>query len=831
MAKKSRMAKSSAPGKLAGKRVAFVGKFGYGTLSREACEGYAVAAGAKVVDPAKAVPDYVVAGEGRGGKPPGDVTRLKKKHPSIQVLDRADFFRAVLPDREELTRAIRGGRLDYEQWDAWETMFRVAGATVDLSRSDFRNRDLFGAHLEAVTLDWSDLRGASTHYTHFGRLRRVRLDGADAENVYFTDDLEDCSLRGANLRDAWLMYERPATVKRCDFRKAKLAEARARQGTFIDCGFTAADLTDAELEKSAFRRVDFTRADLSRVHAKDCKFDGAKFLRATLRRADLRGASLAGADLRHADLRDAVLSGADLTGATVDGADFAGAVLTGAKVAGLDPSKAKNYQPPAARTPGPSVTELAKAAAGSRHFVTSAEVDLGKDEHAELQLDAELSGRQRQVEAFSRYVRGDHHAVDLIDAPSFGRGLLNLADRWPNATLRLDSVQVKGSRTLRGQKLKDLALAAWAEAFGGAAPSADALHRQKAGQEAAVRALREAMLAELRGGAAGVKKWNARTERERDQIGPLHGLNLSGAKLSGVNLRKRDLTRASFRGATLRKVSFWSAVVPSADFSRADLTGCGFDHAECEGASFAGATLRNCGLEMANLRGANFTRADLTDVSLRWADLQGADFTGARLAEVNFEHAVHDVATRFPAGFQPGEDMTFDEALPPPTGPVAPAAPGSLDFDTFVQTLGRKVEPGRLANARAMLKADRFQLFAEVTGDSVVGVVKSQSDPKLVYSCRLASDGAFGCCTQNLRPCGGLGGALCKHLLVLVVGLAKAGKLDPATVDGWIDASRTRKPDADRDALSATLIRYKGAQAGEIDWRPTETVPEDFYSM
>ena len=53
-----------------------------------------------------------------------------------------------------------------------------------------------------------------------------------------------------------------------------------------------------------------------------------------------------------------------------------------------------------------------------------------------------------------------------------------------------------------------------------------------------------------------------------------------------------------------------------------------------------------------------------------------------------------------------------------------------------------------------------------------MGVVKSQSSKDLVYSCRLAADGAFGCCTQNLRPCGGLRGALCKHLLVLIVGLA-----------------------------------------------------------
>jgi hypothetical protein len=31
--------------------------------------------------------------------------------------------------------------------------------------------------------------------------------------------------------------------------------------------------------------------------------------------------------------------------------------------------------------------------------------------------------------------------------------------------------------------------------------------------------------------------------------------------------------------------------------------------------------------------------------------------------------------------------------------------------------------------------------------------------------------------------------------------------------------------------MSATFIRYKGAEAGEVDWRPTETIPEDYYAF
>jgi hypothetical protein len=140
--------------------------------------------------------------------------------------------------------------------------------------------------------------------------------------------------------------------------------------------------------------------------------------------------------------------------------------------------------------------------------------------------------------------------------------------------------------------------------------------------------------------------------------------------------------------------------------------------------------------------------------------------------------------------------------------------------------------PGsRLANALTMLRAERFQLFAQVQDDALVGVVRSQSSASRVYSCRLTADGSFSCCTQNLRACGGLRGAVCKHLLVLILGLARAGQVAPEVAERWIHASRKRKPVLDPDVMSATFLRYKGAQAGAIDWRPTETIPEDYYAL
>ena len=132
---------------------------------------------------------------------------------------------------------------------------------------------------------------------------------------------------------------------------------------------------------------------------------------------------------------------------------------------------------------------------------------------------------------------------------------------------------------------------------------------------------------------------------------------------------------------------------------------------------------------------------------------------------------------------------------------------------------------------RAMLRADRFQLFSEVSDDRVTGVVKSQTDHSLFYACSVDKDGRYMCCTQNLNPCGGLRGKPCKHLLVLLVGLAQGQQLDPAVAVRWAKATVGMKAALDKDSMSATFIRYKGAEAGEVDWRPTETIPEDYYAF
>ncbi len=153
------------------------------------------------------------------------------------------------------------------------------------------------------------------------------------------------------------------------------------------------------------------------------------------------------------------------------------------------------------------------------------------------------------------------------------------------------------------------------------------------------------------------------------------------------------------------------------------------------------------------------------------------------------------------------------------------------DIATFLKALELRADKAKIDKATKMLKAERFQLFNDVTETHLNGVVKSQTDADLVYACRIESGGGYACCTQNLNICGGLRGSICKHLLVLIIGLVKAGELDPSTIDRWIARTHDAKPELNKETMGEIFIRYKGAEAGEVDWRPTETVPEDYYAV
>jgi uncharacterized protein YjbI with pentapeptide repeats len=470
-----------------------------------------------------------------------------------------------------------------------------------------------------------------------------------------------------------------------------------------------------------------------------------------------------------------------------------------------------------AKSKGPKLVEL-EGVARQIHTVV-ARARFARAGGGTFELEARQTSDAQGTAALGKSVI-DGRVQDWRRTATIADAMLALADKMAGqGELVADSVRGSGSKgAVSGATLTELCLAAWFEAFGQTPPAAEEVASQRAAKRAAEqkeragsKALQKELLALLSGGPAGVKKWNSRFAEAR-ALAPIRRADLAGLDLTGARLV--DMPGAAFDGA----------ILASADLSGRDFTK----------ATFGSARLSEARLKGAMLKQADFRGADLTGADLAHAKLLGATFVGARLDGVQWSGAVFDAGTCWPDGSPPPEGLHWVGEGPNPSALAAIAArkqvEGPVDLKAFMKRLEASIEKARLVKALSMLKSERFQLFVEVSDTRLTGVVKSQSDPGLVYSCTLGAHGAFSCCTQNLNVCGGLRGALCKHLLVLVVGLAQAHEITPDTLDDWVQRSTLHKPGLDKETLGAVLLKYKGAEAGEIDWRPTETVPEDFYA-
>jgi uncharacterized protein YjbI with pentapeptide repeats len=839
--------------RLAGKTIAFAGRFYEPYRSVEDAFGRQIKSeGGKLVADVTPALDYLVVGRTRGHTDAEKkAERLNQTQgASIQILDENTFRQLFALTRDEAIVLLRGGEEGVARWQRLRELCLWRGIPpIDLSGINLRGVNLHLVNLQQVILDGADLRNADLSHVCFGELRNVKLDGARLQSA-FVQHAHDCPFHKADLSDAHI---NPADYKGCDFTAAKLPRVFGGYTQAADVIFREADLTSAGLERSNFQRADFTGANLSEARLNKCDFTGAILKSTDLRKADLTDAMLVkrkadltdamlvNADLSGADLRKTILAGADFAGANIEGANFTGANLTGARVAGLDAAQAAGLDPAAASAGGKigtNIRELEKITRQSRRLETFALIEM-KDHPVELKVTAYHNGRWIGTYTGTPGM-GSHGG-----ATSFSAAMIDLARRWTNGTLRLASVTAKSSKgPLGGKQLRRLAAAAWCEACGVPVRSETELEEKLRAGKADQDELREQMLQELRGGPAGIKRWNDRRGRivpmnclsldSRRKAGNFRRVDLSNLDLSGADLTGLDFQGAIFDGSSLVKANCDYGDFRKASFRNARLTNARCGIAKFSGADFTGASLYQTQLRVSTFSSAVFAGADLRGTDFGYADLRGADLSGADLSKAKFERTKYNEKTRLPPGFKPLEGMEWKGgSLPPGTvsATLMTASTGAIDFATLMERLPRMVDAARLGKALQMLKKDRFQLYAEVKDNALVGVVKSQSDPDLVYSCRLSADGFFGCCTQNLRSCGGLGGTLCKHLLVLLIGLAKAGGLDPAAADAWVNASKKHRPSLDKETMGETFLRYKGAEAGEVDWRPTETIPEDYYAL
>jgi hypothetical protein len=307
--------------------------------------------------------------------------------------------------------------------------------------------------------------------------------------------------------------------------------------------------------------------------------------------------------------------------------------------------------------------------------------------------------------------------------------------------------------------------------------------------------------------------------------------DFAGRDLSRVNFHGQPSLRFRGAGAVFHNAVLTSAAFGEADLRNADFTGAKMQKFGARGSDLSGARLAGVDLSSARLAEVKLIGADLSGANLTGADVSGTDFTGCNLDGATLVDMLFDQHTIWPEGFAvPVGARWKPEPKYEGEGKGALAA----NVDALFARLHETFDANRITRTREMLRGGTNQLFAEIAPDSVRGVVKSQREPDLVYSCLLRADGVYCCGTPDLAECLGLRGEPCKHILVLLLGLAKAGELVPQTADKWVCASRGKKHTWNmtlREEIGDTLLKYKGAQAGEIDWRPTETIPEDFYAM
>jgi uncharacterized protein YjbI with pentapeptide repeats len=810
MAKSKASPTPAVPLKLQGKKVYFGGNL-YHTV--EDLLELVTVEGGTVSDELDDKIDIVVLGFSGAANPQKKAAKLNAQGAAIQVLNFDQFRQMLKPTPDEAVLLLLSGAKGIERWNHHTVpsvlhsfqLHHAAQQKAHIRAADFSKANLTGANLSEL-VDHSDFTDAN--------LTRCQLN------------LAHCQLKGARLEGVVSLQLVDCQAEDVDFSAIAAPHLHIESSNLRGSSFAKLGLHAMQVANCQFDGADFSGVKSPGAAFRDCSMTKAKFAQANLTEAGFLNCDLSGADFSSANLKLA-----NFTGARVDGADFTGATMAGAEIAGVDFSKARGFdlaQVQVKGGPGPAVNEFIKVARQAQRVSTSISVTQGSD-------DIVLTVDHYPSWSICRDTTGGGYSLYQQQQTSPTNLWTMLARKWSDAAVNLGSVTLQANKApMANKELKQLALRAWCELFGLDVPSEEDLKSAAKSSKVDKKEKTEEWLALLRTDKKGVEKWNSQAGSLAKIVHKVAGVDLSKARLAGIVLPSMEWKGVNLSGADLANAKcircrFPEGNLSNASFQGAECMGMTLTEANLENADFSAANLSAASLKRANCKGVNFARAQLMR-----ADFCGADLTGADLSDAALVQATYDENTRWPKKFTPTMEMVWKG---PGTSPAAhklvqsTKPRGKLDIDKFMTRLEALTDTAKLSKALSMLKADRFRLYAQVNADHFVGVVKSQSDADLVYSCRLNADGTYACCTQNLNVCGGLRGSLCKHLLVLIVGLAKNGELDPNVIDTWIRLSKTNKPQLDKDAMSETFLRYKGAEAGEVDWRPTETIPEDYYAM
>jgi hypothetical protein len=235
--------------------------------------------------------------------------------------------------------------------------------------------------------------------------------------------------------------------------------------------------------------------------------------------------------------------------------------------------------------------------------------------------------------------------TERVDAGKWPQILESLANKWPGATLRPESVAIledgREQNVEPDSPLRPAAIAAICEVFGVDPPTEEEMQRVASPFE------------RLTSGPDGVKYWNALSDSQRKNAGPYKKSDLSNAVLDGANLAGMNFEGSCFDSASLVGVDMKSCRFSKSTFRGARMENCETSSARFDGCDFSDADLRGARFAVANLRNANFRGADLRGAKISMSSVHGADFSTAVLDRgvfVNFTE--FDGKTRLPEDFR-----------------------------------------------------------------------------------------------------------------------------------------------------------------------------------
>jgi len=133
-------------------------------------------------------------------------------------------------------------------------------------------------------------------------------------------------------------------------------------------------------------------------------------------------------------------------------------------------------------------------------------------------------------------------------------------------------------------------------------------------------------------------------------------------------------------------------------------------------------------------------------------------------------------------------------------------------------TLRDQTIPPRIDKAIKMYKKETNLLYIEKENEFLTAVIKSQTHPKeLEYAVKLNKDGSFFCGTQNLHPCGGLRGKICKHIILALFAAIKSKQGTKEELIKWVQNTNFQKPSLDKTEATRIFLKYQNALEGKIE--------------